>query len=134
MEPPEKIHDNCIFSIPYIDFIGKTDYHLAPEIFVSEGTSDSIVGKWVNERGGVGGIHHLAYEVDDVEKTQKEWLERGYVEFSSEKPFECDDLTQIFTKPSELFGVTIELIKRKKHGFCKDNVKKLMESTLDKNV
>ena len=116
MEPPEKIHDNCIFSIPYIDFIGKTDYHLAPEIFISEGTPDSIVGKWVSERGGIGGIHHLAYEVDDVEKTQKEWLEKGYVEFSSEKPFECDDLTQIFTKPSELFGITIELIKRKKHG------------------
>src|SRR3954467_11873879 len=33
-------------------------YHIAPEIFISDGTSDSIVGTWVKERGGIGGIHH----------------------------------------------------------------------------
>ena len=41
-------------------------------------------------------------------------------------------LVQVFTKPSELTGVIYELINREGEGFCKDNVKALMEST--KNV
>ena len=31
-----------------------------PEIFISEGTNNSIVANWVKENGN--GIHHLAYE------------------------------------------------------------------------
>ena len=40
-----------------------------PELFVSDGTEDSIVGEWVkNHRNGQGGIHHLAYKVDKIEE------------------------------------------------------------------
>lgn len=104
-------------------------YHMAPEIFISDGTNDSIVGKWVEERGGIGGIHHIAYQVDDVEKTMTEWKTRGFMEFASEAPLSCPGLVQIFTKPSQLTGIIYEFITREDHGFCKDNVKKLMEST-----
>jgi hypothetical protein len=41
-------------------------YHIAPEIFVSDGSPGSIVGDWVAARGGVGSIHHLAYQVPSV--------------------------------------------------------------------
>lgn len=108
-----------------------SEYHLPPEIFVSDGTPDSIVGKWVEKRDGVGGVHHLAYQVDSVEKTMQEWKEKGYAEFSSDKPLTCPGLTQVFTKPSELTGVIYEFIERGEHGFCKDNVKDLMNSTKD---
>jgi catechol 2,3-dioxygenase-like lactoylglutathione lyase family enzyme len=104
-------------------------YHLAPEIFVSDGTTGSIVGDWVAARGGVGGVHHMAYQVDSVENTMKEWIDKGYAEFTSEKPMKCPGLTQVFTKPSALTGVIYEFIERGEHGFCKDNVKQLMEST-----
>ena len=106
-------------------------YHLAPEIFVSDGDEDSVVGKWVAERNGVGGIHHLAYVVKSVEKTMKEWREKGYAEFTTEEPLTCPGLTQCFTKPSEITGVIYEFIERDMgaKGFCKDNVKDLMEST-----
>jgi 4-hydroxyphenylpyruvate dioxygenase-like putative hemolysin len=106
-------------------------YHLAPEIFVSDGTPDSVVGKWVAERNGVGGIHHLAYEVNSVKDTMAEWREKGYAEFTTEEPLSCPGLTQCFTKPSELTGVIYEFIERDAgaKGFCKDNVKDLMEST-----
>ena len=106
-------------------------YHIAPEIFVSDGDQDSIVGKWVAERNGVGGIHHLAYEVKSVEETMAEWREKGYAEFTTEEPLTCPGLTQCFTKPSELTGVIYEFIERDAgaKGFCKDNVKDLMEST-----
>ena len=107
----------------------KANYHAPPEIFVSDGPEGSIVGDWVNERGGVGGIHHIAYQVDNVEEVMKDWKEKGYVEFLSDKPLECPGLKQVFTKPSELTGIIYELISRTSEGFCEDNVKSLMEST-----
>ena len=107
------------------------EFHAPPEIFVSDGVEGSIVGDWVAERGGVGGVHHIAYQVDDVWATMKEWKDKGYAEFYSEEPFTCEDpdLVQVFTKPSELTGVMYELISREGDGFCTDSVKKLMEST-----
>ncbi len=127
MEPPEKIQ--CM---PHI-FIhaGVWNLHTAPEIFVSDGTEGSIVNKWVEERGGIGGVHHIAYQVDSVEETMQEWIDKGYAEFTTKKPLTCPGLTQCFTKPSEITGVVYELIKRDSYsnGFCKDNVKDLMEST-----
>ena len=109
------------------------EFHAPPEIFVSDGSEGSIVGDWVAERGGIGGVHHMAYQVEDVEEVMKEWLEKGYAEFYSEEPVSCKDpdLTQVFTKPSELTGVIYEFISREGAGFCKDSVKKLMDSTKD---
>ena len=106
-------------------------YHLAPEIFVSDGDKNSVVGKWVKERGGIGGIHHIAYEVESVKQTMEEWREKGYAEFTTKEPLSCPGLTQCFTKPSDLTGVIYEFIERdpKAKGFCKENVKDLMEST-----
>jgi len=107
------------------------DYHLAPEIFVSDGGADSIVGQWVAERNGVGGIHHLAYQVYSVKDTMKLWQDEGYAEFTTEEPLTCPGLTQCFTKPSELTGVIYEFIERNEDskGFCRDNVRELMLST-----
>jgi len=112
----------------------KAEYHSAPEIFVSDGTKGSIVGDWVKERGNIGGVHHMAYQVKDVGAVMKEWKKKGYAEFYSKKPISCKDpnLTQVFTKPSELTGVIYEFINREGAGFCKDSVKSLMESTAPK--
>lgn len=140
LEPPEKKHADMDFCSKFgiINGIMRYDleYHLAPEIFVSEGTPGSIVWNWVQARGGIGGIHHLAYAVEDVELQKRTWIEKGWGEFSSENAFKCDDLTQIFSKPHKLTGVIFEFIERKGHGFCKENVKELMKSTaaLDGNM
>lgn len=104
-------------------------YHMAPEIFVSDGTPDSIVGRWVAKRDGIGGVHHLAYQVDSVERQMQEWREKGYAEFTTQNPLTCPGLTQVFTKPSLLTGVIYEFIERGKHGFCQENVRDLMIST-----
>lgn len=106
-------------------------YHMAPDIFVSEGTPGSLVDKWVQERGGVGGIHHIAYAVDDVAATMKLWKNNGYATFTTDVPIESDDLIQCFTEPHPIMGVVYELIKRKAgRGFDAKNVKLLMESTI----
>jgi len=105
--------------------------HAAPEIFISSGPVGSIVGDWVDDHGGVGGVHHIAYQCDNVAGKMKEWKDAGYAEFLSDEPMTCPGLTQVFTKPSELTGVIYELISREGDGFCEDNVKNLMLSTVE---
>ena len=129
LEPPEKLTEEvpwAMFTAP-----GQQEYHLPPEIFVSDGSPDSIVGQWVAARGGIGGIHHLAYQVESVEAKMKEWRDKGYAEFSTSDVLTCPGLVQVFTKPSALTGVIYEFINRGRHGFCRDNVKDLMKSTKD---
>ena len=131
MCPPERGKYLDINFIQYFSGFthGPVQYHASPEIFVSEGSPESVVGKWVEARQGIGGIHHLAYEVDSVEKQMKKWTELGYAEFTTEDPMRCPGLIQCFTKPSELTGVIYEFIQRKGKGFCKENVLDLMTST-----
>jgi catechol 2,3-dioxygenase-like lactoylglutathione lyase family enzyme len=128
--PPEELDMKTPWS--HIEmFANKSsqEYHKPPEIFVSEGTAGSIVEEWVNNRDGVGGIHHLAYQVDSVADTMKEWQEKGYAEFTTKQPLTCPGLSECFTKPSALTGIIYEFIERETVGFCKDNVKDLMNST-----
>ena len=131
--PPEVRHPqpdmwtyNVLMGLQYGQKGIKAEYHAPPEIFVSDGPVGSIVGDWVVNRDNVGGVHHIAYLCDDVNKTMNEWKEAGYAEFLSEEPMTCPGLTQVFTKPSELTGVIYELISREGQGFCVDNVKNLM--------
>ena len=146
LEPPEKL-DDMKLDIPWVysgvlygrhnngeTFDRIQEYHLAPEIFVSDGTCNSIVGKWVAARGGIGGIHHMAYQVPSVEAKMAEWREKGWGSFSSEKPFHCEGLTQVFSTPHALTGVIYEFIERTGFGFCKDNVANLMRSSAEQKI
>jgi catechol 2,3-dioxygenase-like lactoylglutathione lyase family enzyme len=130
--PPEQINNSPWLTETYFGG-GLVNYHMAPEIFISDGSQGSIVEKWVEERGSVGGIHHLAYQVDSVEDKMNELKELGYVEFTTDEPLRCPGLVQVFTKPSELTGIIYEFITREKEGFCRENVKNLMNSTKDIN-
>jgi catechol 2,3-dioxygenase-like lactoylglutathione lyase family enzyme len=121
--PPEKKEGT-----PRLYEAEETVFHQAPEIFVSDGSDNSIVAEWVAANGS--GIHHLAYEVESVEKTMIEWSLLG-IQFTTEKPLKCDGLKQAFTKPHPVTGIIYEIIERDKQGFCRDNVKDLMESTKD---
>ena len=136
--PPEIRHPKTsqwtykvLMGVQYTTEAVHPEYHAPAEIFVSDGPRGSIVGDWVTARGGVGGIHHIAYQCDSVESTMKEWKEAGYAEFLSDEPMTCPGLVQVFTKPSELTGVIYELISREGDGFCEDNVKNLMLSTVE---
>lgn len=122
---------DCPWVIPYTNKNIEFEYHRPPEIFISEGSVGSIVHTWAMKRGG-GGLHHIALQVEDdstVDIEMKKWLDNGWCEGFTSEVFHCDDMYQVFTKPSELTGVVFELIKRKEHGFCKSSVKNLMLST-----
>jgi catechol 2,3-dioxygenase-like lactoylglutathione lyase family enzyme len=137
LSPPEAIDSLPLSKMVWWPHPGGTIIeevaHIAPEIFVSEGSPDSIVDLWVaDSRYGDGGIHHLAYEVDDVAETMNEWRENGWAQFTTEEPICNDgDLVQCFTQPHPLTGTIYEFIKRgeKNKGFNVDSVRDLMEST-----
>lgn len=125
--PQERVGN---IEIPFVAGYATAKYHAPPEVFVSEGQGNSIVDDWVAERNmGLGGVHHLAYQVDNIDEVVNQWKE--HLEFSSDI-IDCpdDNLRQIFTKPiKQLGGLIIELIERGDKGFCGNSVKKLMEAT-----
>ena len=131
LKPPEDISKKLKHKLFPVVGYATAHYHMAPEIFVSEGGTNSIAKNWVEEHNGMGGIHHLAYESDDIEWDIKRWKKHG-IEFSTDDIIECpdDDLRQIFTKPLPALGnIILELIQRGDKGFCGDSVKRIMEST-----
>jgi hypothetical protein len=69
--------------------------------------------------------------VDSVAAKMEEWKAKGYAEFTTAEPLTCPGLTQVFTKPSALTGIIYEFIERSAQGFCRENVKDLMNSTKD---
>ncbi len=102
-----------------------------PEVFISQGTPGSIVDRWVDDHGGIGAIHHLAYRVESVQKTMIDLGAKG-VKFLSDKPLTCSGLVQVFTEPDPATGIIYEYIERHgKEGFCKESVKDLMLSSDD---
>ena len=129
MTPSERKNFTLPFS-PYVE-TNHSEYHLPCEIFVSEGSEGSIVDNWVKDRGGIGGIHHIAYQVKSVKEIMEEWKANNLAEFTTDEPIVSSDLTQCFTKPHPLTGIIYEFIERNNKGFNVDNVKKLMISTKD---
>lgn len=130
--PPEKIQEDLVWKLGIAEVLSGQEFHLAPEIFVSDGVPGSIVGQWVSRtNNGAGGIHHLAYQVDSVKKTMEEMLSKELASFTTDEPIICEGLEQVFTKPSPFTGIIYEFISRGKQGFCQSSVKHLMQSTRD---
>lgn len=114
---------------PRIIEMGGVIYQTMPDLFISSSSDPtSIVAKYVANREGIGSIHHAAYCVDSVDLTMKKFLENGY-EFLTKNALVCDELTQSFTKPSDLVGIIFEFLERRKASFCKTSVGQLMAST-----
>ncbi|MEA2070808.1 MAG: VOC family protein [Asgard group archaeon] len=103
-----------------------------PVIVISEGLSkDSIVEKYCQKYGSR--VHHLAYEVTNIDEIVKIQQERG-IEFTTEEIIgsEPEGIKQIFTKPTESTNHIIEYIQR--FGdfdgfFTPSNIENLMKST-----
>lgn len=73
------------------DFGQTQQYQIPPEVFISDGQKDLPVAKWVAARNNVGGIQHLAYQVDNVNAIMQEWCDKGYAEFTTDDPLNCQD-------------------------------------------
>ena len=78
--------------------------------FLMATDQESVVAKFIDKRGE--GIHHICFEVDDIEKAISELKSKG-VELVDQKPrlgVEGDKI--VFLQPKSASGVLIELKER----------------------
>jgi methylmalonyl-CoA/ethylmalonyl-CoA epimerase len=75
--------------------------------FLMPTDKESVVAKFIDKKGE--GIHHICFEVDDIEKMISE-LKNKSVELVDEKPrVGVEGKKIIFLQPKSAFGVLIEL-------------------------
>ncbi|HEY9340274.1 MAG TPA: methylmalonyl-CoA epimerase [Hanamia sp.] len=68
----------------------------------------SVINRFIEKKGE--GLHHIAFEVDDIEEEIKRLKNEGF-HFINEKPKEgADDKIVCFLHPKETNGVLIELV------------------------
>ncbi len=73
-----------------------------------EGTSeDSPISKFIEKRGE--GIHHVAYESDDVKSDLKRLDENGFELINKEPKIGSDNMLIAFVKPKSIGGVLTEV-------------------------
>ena len=73
---------------------------------VKPATEDSGVAKFLAERGG--GMHHICFEVDDIEDMLGELKAKG-VRLINETPLELSGRKMAFVHPKAAGGVLVEL-------------------------
>jgi methylmalonyl-CoA/ethylmalonyl-CoA epimerase len=72
----------------------------------------SVINKFIEKKGE--GLHHIAFEVDDIEAEVKRLVNEGF-NFVNEKPKEgADNKLVCFMHPKDTNGVLIELCMEKK--------------------
>jgi len=70
-------------------------------------SEDSTLAKFIRERGE--GLHHIAFEVEDIEKSTEELKERGF-RFIYDKPADGKFGSRVnFIHPKSTGGVLVEL-------------------------
>lgn len=86
--------------------IGETRIELVEPL-----SEDSPVKKFLDERGG--GIHHICFEIKEIEKEMEKLKEKG-IKFTSEKPEKGAEGNLVcFIHPKSAYGVLIELNEKK---------------------
>jgi methylmalonyl-CoA/ethylmalonyl-CoA epimerase len=75
--------------------------------FLMPTDKESVVAKYIDKKGE--GIHHICFELDDVEKAISELKQKG-VELVEDKPrMGAEGKKIVFLQPKSVFGVLIEL-------------------------
>jgi len=79
---------------------------------VASATSDGVLTKFIDKKGE--GIHHIAFEVDDVGSTLEKIKADGVI-CIDQKPREgAHDTKVAFTHPKSNYGMLVELVEHKK--------------------
>lgn len=64
-------------------------------------------------RNGKGGLHHIAFEVEDVEKARREFEEKGLNMLEEEAVPGVGGIIVNFLRPRFGFGVLVEFVQQK---------------------
>lgn len=70
-------------------------------------TPDSVISKYIIKRGE--GMHHVAFEVDDIQSEIQRYIQNGYQMLSESPKQGADHKLIVFLHPKEAHGVLIEL-------------------------
>ena len=78
--------------------------------FLEPTSEDSTLAKFIRERGE--GLHHIAFEVDDIQKSTEELKARGF-RFVYDRPADGKFGSKVnFMHPKSTGGVLVELTQR----------------------
>ena len=83
--------------------LGNIDFELMEPL-----DQNSIIAKFLKKHGE--GLHHIAFEVSDIDKSI-DWLLQKGVRIINERPITVKNLKAIFLAPMSFGGVLIELIE-----------------------
>lgn len=78
----------------------------------------SVINKFIEKKGE--GMHHIAFEVDDIEKEMKRLAEEGFSLINENPIAGADNKMVCFLHPKNTNGVLIELVMEKKLTFSKN--------------
>ena len=75
-------------------------------------SEESVINKYVNKKGE--GLHHVAFEVEDIYAEMKRLQGEGFTLLSEEPSEGADNKLVVFLHPKHNNGVLIELCQTKK--------------------
>lgn len=70
-------------------------------------TSDGVIAKFIDKKGP--GIHHIAFEVDNIEAEMKRLTDLGFIVLNEKPKKGADNKLVCFLHPKTTDGVLIEL-------------------------
>jgi methylmalonyl-CoA/ethylmalonyl-CoA epimerase len=73
---------------------------------------DGVIAKFIAKKGE--GLHHLAFEVEDINVEMQRLADEGYVLLGSEPKKGADNKLVVFLHPKSTGGVLIELVQELK--------------------
>jgi methylmalonyl-CoA/ethylmalonyl-CoA epimerase len=73
---------------------------------------DGVIAKFIEKKGE--GIHHIAFEVEDIEAEMKRLVNEGFILLNTEPKPGADNKLVCFLHPRSTGGVLIELCMEKK--------------------
>ena len=70
---------------------------------------EGVIAKFINKKGE--GLHHIAFEVEDIKQEMKRLTAEGYMLLSEEPKRGADNKLVAFLHPKSTGGVLIELVQ-----------------------
>lgn len=118
MEKAESFLEQFGLEKDYMEYVEA--YH-AWCLFTKYGPEESPIeliipteGVLCNYRDGKGGLHHIAFEVEDVEAARKEFEEKGLGMLETEAVPGAGGIIVNFLRPRFGFGVLVEFVEQVK--------------------
>jgi methylmalonyl-CoA/ethylmalonyl-CoA epimerase len=74
--------------------------------------ADGIIAKYISKKGE--GIHHIAFEVEDIEAEMKRMQQEGFILLNEKPKPGADNKLVCFLHPKSTNGILIELCQERK--------------------